>query len=146
MSGHGLAHMSVAILIAGKSTDCGFSPNPLMLYAWRADRPHRSLTTVSPTRETKDYSGINPTTKQCARNVMIKRSKAKVKLSIKEDSLIRQLPPPIEVHRHIGRLSRELALARRLLRLSQAAAAEKTQQRKTAKEIEALHERKPAER
>jgi hypothetical protein len=32
-----------------------------------------------------------------------------------------RLPPPLVIHRHMGRLCRELALLRRLLRLSQAA-------------------------
>lgn len=53
---------------------------------------------------------------------MIKKLKAKA-----ANSPVFELPTPIEVHRHIGRLSRELALARRLLRLSQAATAEKSQ-------------------
>ena len=37
------------------------------------------------------------------------------------DSPLDRLPPPVAIHRHIGRLYRELALLRRLLRLSQAA-------------------------
>jgi hypothetical protein len=37
------------------------------------------------------------------------------------DSPLDRLPPPPVIHRHMGRLYRELALLRRLLRLSQAA-------------------------
>ena len=37
------------------------------------------------------------------------------------DSPLDRLPPPVAIHQHIGRLYRELALLRRLLRLSQAA-------------------------
>ncbi len=37
------------------------------------------------------------------------------------ESPLDQLPPPPTIHRHIGRLCRELTLMRRLLRLSQAA-------------------------
>jgi hypothetical protein len=40
------------------------------------------------------------------------------------DSPLDQLPPPLVIHQHMGRLYRQLALLRRLLRLSQAARAD----------------------
>jgi hypothetical protein len=44
------------------------------------------------------------------------------------ESLLDQLPAPAVVHGHMGRLYRELALLRRLLRLSQAAHQERTKE------------------
>jgi len=38
---------------------------------------------------------------------------------------VHQLPRPVEIHAHIGRLLRELRLARRLLRISQSVNAER---------------------
>ena len=35
------------------------------------------------------------------------------------NSLLTRIPPPREIHSHMGRLYRELAILRRLLRLSQ---------------------------
>jgi hypothetical protein len=40
----------------------------------------------------------------------------------KSNDPLRRLPTPAQVHAHIGRLYRELRLARRLYKLSQAAA------------------------
>jgi hypothetical protein len=37
------------------------------------------------------------------------------------DSLLNRLPPPLVIHARMGQLYRELALLRRLMRLSQAA-------------------------
>jgi hypothetical protein len=45
---------------------------------------------------------------------------------IETDSPLDQLPSPPVIHRHMGRLHRELSLLRRLLRLSQAARDERT--------------------
>ena len=44
---------------------------------------------------------------------------------IKTDSPLDHLPPPPTVHRHMGQLYRQLALLRRLLRLTQAARQER---------------------
>jgi hypothetical protein len=52
------------------------------------------------------------------------------------EALLEKLPDPQTVHRQIGRLHRHLALLRRLLRLSQAAAAERIAERATAVERE----------
>ena len=42
-------------------------------------------------------------------------------MQIDNPSPLDRLPPPPEIHQHMGRLYRELALLRRLLRLSQSA-------------------------
>ncbi|HEX5272762.1 MAG TPA: hypothetical protein VFW33_19830 [Gemmataceae bacterium] len=44
------------------------------------------------------------------------------------DSPLDRLPPPGAIHQHMGRLYRQLALLRRLLRLSQAAHEERARQ------------------
>jgi hypothetical protein len=44
------------------------------------------------------------------------------------DSPLDQIPPPQAIHQHMGLLYRQLALLRRLLRLSQAARDERAQQ------------------
>jgi hypothetical protein len=59
--------------------------------------------------------------------------------------ILEKLPDPQTVHRQIGRLHRHLALLRRLLRLSQAAAAERIGERaKAVEQVAAKH--KVAER
>jgi hypothetical protein len=50
-------------------------------------------------------------------------------------SPLKQLPPPPVIHRHIGRLYRELGLLRRLLRLSQAARQERTPEPTDRREV-----------
>jgi hypothetical protein len=50
------------------------------------------------------------------------------------DSPIRQLPPPPVIHERIGQLYRELALLRRLLRLSQAANGSSREERRQSRE------------
>jgi hypothetical protein len=51
------------------------------------------------------------------------------------DSLLDQLPPPPVIHRHMGRLYRELTLLRRLLRLSQSARKERSNERPEPLEV-----------
>ncbi|HKI32955.1 MAG TPA: hypothetical protein VKA46_13975 [Gemmataceae bacterium] len=51
------------------------------------------------------------------------------------DSLLEQLPAPAVVHQQMGRLYRQLALLRRLLRLSQAARDERTPQPTDRQEV-----------
>jgi hypothetical protein len=51
------------------------------------------------------------------------------------DSPLDQLPPPPVIHRHMGRLYRELALLRRLLRLSQAARDERPHEPTVRQEV-----------
>jgi hypothetical protein len=54
-----------------------------------------------------------------------------------EVSPLNQLPPPLTVRERMGRLYRELALLRRLLRLSQAARDERANQDKRREESHA---------
>jgi hypothetical protein len=50
-------------------------------------------------------------------------------------TLLDQLPPPTTIHRQIGQLYRELALLRRLLRLSQAARENRTTEPTDRREV-----------
>lgn len=54
---------------------------------------------------------------------------------IPADSPLDRLPPPPIIHQHIGRLYRELALLRRLLRLSQATRDERQRDWPASKEV-----------
>ncbi len=51
------------------------------------------------------------------------------------DSPLDRLPPPPVIHQHIGRLYRELALLRRLLRLSQATRDERERDWPASREV-----------
>jgi hypothetical protein len=51
------------------------------------------------------------------------------------DSLLDQLPQPLVIHQHMGRLYRQLALLRRLLRLSKAARQERRTEPTDSEEV-----------